>query len=94
MGLRAESMAQRAQGVRHRAEEFEIGFLKTYGIKLRSEATSLFDAYSPPLEDSTLDVRCSVSSMFMFQNGPVRHDQRVNGIRASGTVDYFKNLEL
>jgi len=33
-------------GARRRAEEFEIVFLKTYGIKLRSAATSLFDVQS------------------------------------------------
>jgi hypothetical protein len=47
-----------------RAGNHVAGQLLSYRIKLQSEATSLFDAYSPPLEDSTLDVRCWMFSLF------------------------------
>jgi hypothetical protein len=39
---------------------FDIGYLKTNEIKLRSEATSLFD-----VQRWTFDVRCSVCPMFI-----------------------------
>ena len=42
-GQMSEGRGQKPDSREHGAEEFGIGFLKTYGIKLRFAATSLRD---------------------------------------------------
>jgi hypothetical protein len=51
-------VSKRLERKRNSHSSFDVGFLKTNKIKLRSEATSLFD-----VQRWTFDVRCSVCLM-------------------------------
>jgi hypothetical protein len=60
--------AEKKQKESFKVSRFDIGFIKTNEIKLRSGATSSFD-----VRRWTFNVGCSVCSTFIFQNNPVRN---------------------